>query len=304
MKSLSVRPLILCVQVVISTFPQARNRSGWCPCSSASSPTRFTNLRASRKSGNLKLFVMWCSSMTLQPSTCFSRAASSSPLSGGTPPRQGTHVLAASSDIVERILPPAGERVSPPPSRPSELFGMREERVPREIELIRVHLEDCRRVYSWMLRVSRANSAYVSLGSPRHTRRAGSGGCHLPGHRNVAGPPALSTPWAPRASQRETDAHPRNRRRHTGRGLRIGHGRVVLELDTRAAAGGAVRLRGELRPRRTWMERFCKRAAHGSADRAGTTHAAGRCKCARTIRSRWALVRWICEPGVRTHVSQ
>jgi len=29
MKSLSVRPLILCVQVVISTFPQARKMSGW-----------------------------------------------------------------------------------------------------------------------------------------------------------------------------------------------------------------------------------------------------------------------------------
>jgi hypothetical protein len=32
---------------------------------------RFTNLRASRKSGNLKAFVMWCSSMTFQPSTAF-----------------------------------------------------------------------------------------------------------------------------------------------------------------------------------------------------------------------------------------
>src|SRR5262249_38680193 len=63
------------------------------------------NLRASRKSGNLKAFVMWCSSMMFQPSTCASRAASSSPLSRGTPPRQGTHVLAASSDIVEAILP-------------------------------------------------------------------------------------------------------------------------------------------------------------------------------------------------------
>src|SRR5713101_6353551 len=160
--------------------------------------------------------------MMFHPSTCFWSREISSPLSGGTPPRQGTHVLAARSDIVEVILPPAGERVSPPPSRPSELFGMREERVPREIELIRVHLEDCRRVYSWMLRVSRANSAYVSLGSPRHTRRAGSGGCHLRGNRNVAGPPTLSAPRAPRASQREADAHTRNRRRHTDCRFRIG----------------------------------------------------------------------------------
>src|SRR6266446_254277 len=33
--------------------------------------------------------------------------------------------------------------------------------------------------------------------------------------------------------------------------LRVGHGRVVLELDARAAACGSVRSRGELRPRRT-----------------------------------------------------
>src|SRR5215467_8252169 len=104
MKSLSVRPLILCVHTVISTFPHARKMSGWCPCSSASSPTRFTNLSASRKLGNLKVFVMWCSSITLHPSTCFCKATSSSPLSGGTPPRHGTHALAERSNILEMIL--------------------------------------------------------------------------------------------------------------------------------------------------------------------------------------------------------
>ena len=51
-----------------------------------------------------KVFVMWCSSITLQPSTCLCKAMSSSPLSGGTPPRQGTLVLAARSDIVGMIL--------------------------------------------------------------------------------------------------------------------------------------------------------------------------------------------------------
>src|SRR6266851_4843660 len=56
----------------------------------------------------------------------------SSPLSGGAPPRQGTHVLAERSDIVELILPSVGGRISPPPSRPPELFGMRKERAPRE----------------------------------------------------------------------------------------------------------------------------------------------------------------------------
>src|SRR6266446_6059288 len=37
---------------------------------------------------------------------------SSSPLSGGIPPRQGTHVLAARLDIVEPILPSAREALS------------------------------------------------------------------------------------------------------------------------------------------------------------------------------------------------
>src|SRR5216683_275517 len=70
MKSLSVRPLILCVQVVISTFPQASKMSGWCPCSSASSP----------------------------------------PFSGGTPPRHETHVFAASPDITTVILALGGAK--------------------------------------------------------------------------------------------------------------------------------------------------------------------------------------------------
>src|SRR5215831_5752036 len=64
---------------------------------------------------------MWCSSMMFQPSTCVSRAASSSPLSGGTPPRQGTHVLAARSDIVEVILPLVRETLRPLHCRPSVL---------------------------------------------------------------------------------------------------------------------------------------------------------------------------------------
>ena len=51
-----------------------------------------------------KVFVMWCSSITLQPSTCLCKATSSSPLSGGTPPRQSTHVLAARLDILRMIL--------------------------------------------------------------------------------------------------------------------------------------------------------------------------------------------------------
>src|SRR5712692_4364389 len=64
----------------------------------------------------------------------------------------------------------------------------------------------------------------------------------------------ISTPWALRASQRRADAHPRNRRRHTDCGLRIGHGRGLLELVVGAAAGGSVRSRGKLRPRRARLE--------------------------------------------------
>src|SRR5258706_14422882 len=110
-----------------------------------------------------------------------------SPLSGGTPPRQGTHVLAARSDIAKVILPPARETLTPPPSRPAELFGMRKERAPDESELIgrtwkcRVRSRDrklsstseqaakrtARRVYSSMLWVSHANSTYDSRGSAR-----------------------------------------------------------------------------------------------------------------------------------------
>jgi hypothetical protein len=65
-------------------------------------------------------------------------------LERGTPPRQGTHVLAARSDIVEGILPLAREALSPLPSWPPELFGLRKRRAPRETEPIRVHLEECR----------------------------------------------------------------------------------------------------------------------------------------------------------------
>jgi len=58
----------------------------------------------SRKLGNLKAFVMWCSSKTFQPFHCFPRVASSLPWSGGISPRHGTHVLVASSDVTTTIL--------------------------------------------------------------------------------------------------------------------------------------------------------------------------------------------------------
>src|SRR5260370_30337137 len=97
-----------------------------------------------------------------------------------------------------------------------------------------------------MLRISHANGTYDSRDSPRHTRSAGDGRRLVPGHRNVAGPPALSAPWAAHASQQGTDANPRNRRTHTNCGLRIRHGRVLPELDAGAAAGAAIRSLGAL----------------------------------------------------------
>ena len=48
------------------------------------------------KSGNFNCRTMWCSLATCHSGTCFWRAANSCPLSGGTPPRQGTQVFDAS----------------------------------------------------------------------------------------------------------------------------------------------------------------------------------------------------------------
>src|SRR5712692_427923 len=47
---------------------------------------------------------MWCSSITFHPSTCSCREPSCSPFNGGTPPRHGTQVLVARSDMVGSIL--------------------------------------------------------------------------------------------------------------------------------------------------------------------------------------------------------
>src|SRR5260370_20818667 len=97
-----------------------------------------------------------------------------------------------------------------------------------------------------MLRISHANGTYDSRDSPRHTRSAGDGRRLVPGHRNVAGPPTLSAPWAARASQQRTGANPPNQRRHTHCGLRITHWPVLSELEAGAAARRPPRSPGEL----------------------------------------------------------
>src|ERR1039458_3289075 len=90
MKSFSVRPSILCVYVFTSTRPQVSNRSGWCPSASATAPARFTNARAVLKSGNTNVLVRRCSAVTFQSGNSADNFSNSSPLSGGTPPLQGT----------------------------------------------------------------------------------------------------------------------------------------------------------------------------------------------------------------------
>src|SRR6266568_3724037 len=110
-------------------------------------------------------------------------------------------------------------------------------------------LEDVKEVFERIVRcsgISHGDGYHNSRGSPWHASSAAGGWRRLPDHWNVAGSPALSASGAPRAIQREADAHPRNRRRHTDCGLRIGHGRVLLELDAGEATGGTVLSRGEL----------------------------------------------------------
>src|SRR5260370_20385562 len=98
MKSLSVRPSILCVQISTTTFPQPSCKSGWCPCSSAMAPMRSTKSSARLKS--LSLYVLrrcWSRTDSQPGSSWRSSSAIRSAPSGGTPPRQGTHCWSASA---------------------------------------------------------------------------------------------------------------------------------------------------------------------------------------------------------------
>src|SRR5208282_6012008 len=60
-------------------------------------PALFTKASACLKSGNVKARVMWWPLTTFHCGTCFERASSSLPASGGTPPLHGTQVLLARS---------------------------------------------------------------------------------------------------------------------------------------------------------------------------------------------------------------
>src|ERR1019366_6131567 len=89
MKSLSVRPSILWVQIFSSDLPHDRSRSGWCPSVSAISPAPLTKSSAVRKSGKVYAFSRWWPSTTFHPGTCAFSFSISSPRSAGTPSRQG-----------------------------------------------------------------------------------------------------------------------------------------------------------------------------------------------------------------------
>src|SRR6266436_5524367 len=168
-------------------------------------------------------------------------------------------------------------------------------------------LEDVKEVFERIVGysgISHGDGYHNSRGSPWDASSAAGGWRRLPDHWNVAGSPALSASGTPRVAQREADAHPSNRRRHTDSGLRIRHGGVLLELDASAVGGGAVLPRGELRPRRSRLERSDVRAAHGTADCAGVACTLGCGGCAWAIRSRWALFRRLCQQSVRTPISR
>src|SRR5579872_6207566 len=116
MKSLSVKPPILCVHTSTPSLPQATYRSGWCCCSSAIAPTASAARSASAKF--LKRKVRFSnrtgpdaparSSIDQAVSSCSRSGAMCSRDSGGTPPRQGTQARCARSLMRSNFLVPNG----------------------------------------------------------------------------------------------------------------------------------------------------------------------------------------------------
>src|SRR5207237_7351432 len=87
------------------TSRQCRYRTGCCPSPSATGVTRLTNPTASTQFLNLNDLISFWSSSTCQPSSCSSRGAIWSCVSGGVPPLHGTHLLSARLvDAMARIL--------------------------------------------------------------------------------------------------------------------------------------------------------------------------------------------------------
>src|SRR5207245_8557309 len=75
------------------------------PSPAATGVTRLTNSTASTQFLNLNDLISLWSSSTCQPSSCSSRGAIWSYVSGGVPPLHGTHLLSARLvDAMARIL--------------------------------------------------------------------------------------------------------------------------------------------------------------------------------------------------------
>src|SRR5438128_2527329 len=72
---------------------------------------------AMRKSGKVKVRVMWCSFTAFHSGTSCRIRFSSLPFIGGTPPRQGTQVFAAKSDIQKSSQPNRVPVRAPPANR-------------------------------------------------------------------------------------------------------------------------------------------------------------------------------------------
>src|SRR6266849_2619590 len=118
MKSLSVRPSILCVQISTTTLPQASCKSGWCLWSSAMAPMQSTKASALLKSLSSYVLRRCWSRTDSQPGSSW-RSSSAAP-SGGTPPRQGTHCWSA-SNMVEKWRAARAMSITRRRSHPAEL---------------------------------------------------------------------------------------------------------------------------------------------------------------------------------------
>src|SRR5215211_28882 len=107
MKSFRCRPPILCVHQVTVTLPHSFTSAGWCPSSSACSPTLLVNANAWAKLRNLNTRskrLMPSRFTTCHSGTCRRSSAISASVSVGSSPRQAVHFISDSSLILSTFL--------------------------------------------------------------------------------------------------------------------------------------------------------------------------------------------------------
>src|SRR3712207_44004 len=120
MKSFWCSPPILCVHHVTVTLPHSVNSAGWCPSSSARSPTSSVKASASAKLRNPYVRSRRFTpprSTTCHSGTCRRSSAISSSVSVGSPPLQAVHFICVSSLILLFSLSssnPEGGETQPP----------------------------------------------------------------------------------------------------------------------------------------------------------------------------------------------